>query len=72
VAAKEDVMSTSPRTVGADADLAGAHGVDTHVTAMTYTAPELHVVGSAVELVQGGGGMSGSDRNYYYYFLPGE
>lgn len=68
-------MSTSRKTVGADADIEGgptAHGSDVHVAAMTYSAPELHVVGSAVELVQGGGGMSGSDRNYYYYFLPGE
>jgi hypothetical protein len=57
-------MSTSRKTVGADAD--------TPAVELTYSAPELHVVGSAVELVQGGGGMSGSDRNYYYYFLPGE
>ena len=69
-------MSTSRKTVGADTEIASvgapAQGSDALVAGQTYSAPELHVVGSAVELVQGGGGMSGSDRNYYYYFLPGE
>ena len=66
-------MATSRKTVGADADVGvSAQGSDAPVAGQPYSAPELHVVGSAVELVQGGGGMSGSDRNYYYYFLPGE
>jgi hypothetical protein len=40
--------------------------------AAAYAAPRLHEIASATRLVQGGGGMSGADRNYYYYFLPGE
>ena len=37
-----------------------------------YRMPELVEVGSAVELVQGGGGASGLDRSYYRIFLPNE
>ena len=33
-----------------------------------YAAPEAIEVGDATELVQGGGGMSGLDYLYYYYF----
>jgi hypothetical protein len=38
----------------------------------TYQAPAALVVGSATAMVQGGGGMSGHDRNHYYYFYVGE
>jgi hypothetical protein len=37
-----------------------------------YQAPAAFVVGSATAMVQGGGGHSGSDRNYYRIFLVGE
>ena len=37
-----------------------------------YRTPDLHVVGKAIDLVQGGGGSSGSDVRYYYYRLPNE
>lgn len=33
-----------------------------------YDAPELRVVASAVEMVQGCGGASGQDRSYYRIF----
>jgi hypothetical protein len=52
--------------------LALAGGVAADAAASTYRAPALHAVGSAEQLVQGGGGHSGSDRNWYYYFLQGE
>jgi hypothetical protein len=35
---------------------------------LAYVAPESIEVGNAAELVQGGGGMSGLDYAYYYYF----
>jgi hypothetical protein len=37
------------------------------VAGRAYSAPELQVVGDAIKLVQGGGGMSGSDVKYYWY-----
>jgi hypothetical protein len=44
--------------------------IDTTATAprLAYTAPQAIEVGNAAELVQGGGGMSGLDYAYYYYF----
>ncbi len=41
-------------------------------TATGYEAPHAHLVGSAETMVQGGGGHSGSDRNWYRIFLVGE
>ena len=38
----------------------------------SYEAPHAHLVGSAEAMVQGGGGHSGSDRNWYRIFLVGE
>ena len=37
-----------------------------------YEGPQLSVAGSAESLVRGGGGMSGSDAAYYFYFSDGE
>jgi hypothetical protein len=44
-----------------DATRAAADGE----TKQRYSAPEIKVAGSAVELVQGCGGSSGSDSRYY-------
>jgi hypothetical protein len=38
----------------------------------SYRAPEIHEIGSAIDLVQGGGGHAGSDVKYYWYHLPNE
>ena len=35
---------------------------------LAYSAPQAIEIGEAAELVQGGGGMSGLDYAYYYYF----
>jgi hypothetical protein len=35
---------------------------------LAYVAPEAIEVGDAAELVQGGGGASGMDYLYYYWF----
>ncbi|MCW5745004.1 MAG: hypothetical protein KIT36_02235 [Alphaproteobacteria bacterium] len=51
---------------------AATSGVAAPHAAPAYEAPRVLEVGRTADLVQGGGGMSGSDRNYYYYYLPGE
>lgn len=35
---------------------------------LAYAAPQAIEVADSTELVQGGGGMSGLDYAYYYYF----
>lgn len=37
-----------------------------------YAAPELRVIGAGEKLIQGCGGMSGSDRSAYRIFCQGE
>ena len=41
---------------------------DASAPRLAYAEPEAIEVGDATELVQGGGGMSGLDYLYYYYF----
>ena len=37
-----------------------------------YSPPMLQVAGSVTEMIQGCGGASGQDRNYYRIFCQGE
>ncbi len=55
-------------------------GIDvTHIAAtdpvaaptVPYLAPRLIDIAAATRLVRGGGGMSGNDCRYYYYFTTG-
>jgi hypothetical protein len=42
--------------------------IDAKAPKLAYATPEAIEVGDAAELVQGGGGMSGQDYLYYYWF----
>ena len=43
--------------------------IETAAPKQSYSAPDLRVVGTAVEMVQGAGGMSGMDSSYYRRFF---
>ena len=44
------------------------NNIDAEALKLAYAAPEAIEVGEATDLVQGGGGMSGQDYLYYYWF----